>query len=476
MLSAVIACFVIGYVVIVFEHPLRLDKTVPALLMGALCWALLSLGFNSGSLDVVDSYGELFSLGGHGLGDLTGVDMESAHHDAEHGFSGALLHHLGKTAEILIFLIGAMTIVEIVDLHRGFDILKSWISTRSKKRLLWIVGVLGFILSAIIDNLTATIVLVTLLRKLVPDREQRIWYVALIVIAANAGGAWSPIGDVTTTMLWIGKRVSTAGLMEYLIIPSLVCFVVPFLIASFMKPFQGNLLGFVSDDEDGTDTSTAERLLSSKTMLFLGLGMIVFVPIFKTITHLPPYIGMMLSLGVVWLVSEYIHPEEDFTEERKAAYSAHKALSRIEMSSILFFLGILMAVAALETVAVGEVGALRAVADQLRALIPNQDIVIIVLGFLSAIIDNVPLVAASMGMYDIAVFPEDSKLWHFIAYSAGTGGSMLIIGSAAGVAAMGMERIDFIWFFKKITWLAFLGFAAGAAVFLLIENVFNVGG
>lgn len=471
MLSAVIACFVIGYVVIVFEHPLRLDKTVPALLMGAICWALLSLGFNAGSLDVVDSYGQLFSMGGHGVDHLS----EAAHHDAEHGFSGTLLHHLGKTAEILIFLIGAMTIVEIVDLHRGFDILKGWISTRSKKKLLWIVGLLGFILSAIIDNLTATIVLVTLLRKLVPDRDQRIWYIALIVIAANAGGAWSPIGDVTTTMLWIGKRVSTGGLIEYLIIPSLVCFVVPFIFASFMKPFQGNLITPELESEEGVPM-TEERLLSSKTMLFLGLGMIVFVPIFKTVTHLPPYIGMMLSLGVVWLVSEYIHPEEDFTEERKAAYSAHKALSRIEMSSILFFLGILMAVAAIETVAVGEVGALRAVAESLDAIIPNQDIVIFILGFLSAIIDNVPLVAASMGMYDLATYPMDSKLWHFIAFSAGTGGSMLIIGSAAGVAAMGMERIDFIWYFKKIAWLAFVGFAAGAAVFLLIENIFNTAG
>ena len=469
MLSAVVACFVIGYVVIVFEHPLRLDKTVPALLMGAICWALLSLGFNSGSLDVVDSYGELFSLGGHGIeGAITD------HHDAEHGFMGTLLHHLGKTAEILIFLIGAMTIVEIVDLHRGFDILKGWIHTRSKKKLLWIVGVLGFVLSAIIDNLTATIVLVTLLRKLVPNREQRIWYIALIVVAANAGGAWSPIGDVTTTMLWIGKRVSTAGLMEFLIVPSLVCFIVPFVVATFLKPFQGNIITPELESDEGVSEAN-ERLLSSKTMLFLGLGMIVFVPIFKTITHLPPYIGMMLSLGVVWLVSEYIHPEENFTEERKAAYSAHKALSRIEMSSILFFLGILMAVAALETVAIGNVGALRYVAEQLREAIPNLDIVVIILGFLSAIIDNVPLVAASMGMFDIANFAEDDRLWHFIAYSAGTGGSMLIIGSAAGVAAMGMERIDFIWYLKKIAPLALLGFAAGAAVFLVIENLFNVG-
>lgn len=459
MITAIVLCFIIGYIVIVFEHPLHLDKTVPALLMGALCWALISIGFHKGWLSVIDTHEHIYSL--------MGLDHGGGHGDANEGFNNTLLHHLGKTAEILIFLIGAMTIVEIVDLHRGFDILKSWVKTRSKKRLLWIVGILGFILSAIIDNLTATIVLVTLLRKLVPDREQRLWYVALIVIAANAGGAWSPIGDVTTTMLWIGKRVTTAGLIEYLIIPSLVCFVVPFVIASFLKPFQGEI------DLPEHPNTKDERLLSSRTMLFLGLGMIVFVPIFKTITHLPPYVGMMLSLGVVWLVSEYIHPEEDFTEERKAAYSPHKALSRIEMSSILFFLGILMAVAALESVVIGDVGALRSVAEKLNAAVPNQDIVIIILGFLSAIIDNVPLVAASMGMYDLASYPVDSKLWHFIAYSAGTGGSMLIIGSAAGVAAMGMERIDFIWYLKKIAWLALIGFIAGAIVFLAIENIFG---
>lgn len=471
MVAAIVACFVIGYIVIVFEHPLRLDKTVPALLMGAICWALLSLGFNSGALEVINTEGEVFNM----YNSLSGDAMEFAHEAdelAEEGFVGTLLHHLGKTAEILIFLIGAMTIVEIVDLHRGFDVIKGWVNTRSKKRLLWIMGVLGFILSAIIDNLTATIVLVTLLRKLVPDREQRIWYVALIVIAANAGGAWSPIGDVTTTMLWIGKRVSTTGLMEFLIAPSLICFIVPFLVASFMKPFQGEVSVPELTEAEEEDRG---RLLSSKTMLFLGLGMIVFVPIFKTLTHLPPYLGMMLSLGVVWLVSEYIHPEEDFTEERKAQYSAHNALSRIEMSSILFFLGILMSVAALETMVVNGVGSLRAVAESLQTIIPNQDIVIIVLGFLSAIIDNVPLVAASMGMYDMATHPIDARLWHFIAYSAGTGGSMLIIGSAAGVAAMGMERIDFIWYLRKIGWLAFIGFAAGAAAFLAIESMFNVG-
>jgi Na+/H+ antiporter NhaD/arsenite permease-like protein len=361
-----------------------------------------------------------------------------------------------------------MTIVEIIDLHRGFEILKGAVNTKSKKKLLWIIGILAFILSAIIDNLTATIVLVTLLRKLIQNKEERLWYAAMVVIAANAGGAWSPIGDVTTTMLWIANKVTALGLVKTVVLPSIVCFIVPFFIAGYLKVFKGNI------KVDTTEDVVAERLLSSKTMLFLGLGMIVSVPIFKTITHLPPYIGMMLALGVVWLVSEYIHPEEDFSSSKRHLYSAHKALSRIEISSILFFLGILMAVAGLESLVYGvaengdPVGTLRYLAEVLQAAIPNQDVVVMLLGVCSAIIDNVPLVAASIGMYDS---PTDSILWHFIAYSAGTGGSMLIIGSAAGVAAMGMEKIDFIWYLKKITWLAFAGFIAGAAIFILLERV-----
>jgi Na+/H+ antiporter NhaD/arsenite permease-like protein len=384
-----------------------------------------------------------------------------------HGFENTLLHHLGKTAEILIFLIGAMTIVEIIDLHQGFEVLKGAVKTKSKRRLLWIIGILAFILSAIIDNLTATIVLITLLRKLIVKRDERLWYAAMVVIAANAGGAWSPIGDVTTTMLWIANKVTAMGLIEFVVLPSIVCFVVPFFIASYLPAFKGNI------EIDPSEDVKVDKLLSSKTMLFLGLAMIVSVPIFKTLTHLPPYMGMMLALGVVWLVSEYIHPEEDFSKADRHLYSAHKALSRIEISSILFFLGILMAVAGLESLVYGsingeELGTLRYVAEVLQAAIPNQDVVVILLGILSAIIDNVPLVAASIGMYDS---PTDSVLWHFIAYSAGTGGSMLIIGSAAGVAAMGMEKIDFIWYLKKIAWLAFIGFIAGAGVFLLFERV-----
>jgi Na+/H+ antiporter NhaD/arsenite permease-like protein len=359
-----------------------------------------------------------------------------------------------------------MTIVELIDLHRGFDVLKAMIKTRSKIKLLWVTGIVGFLLSSVIDNLTATIVLISLLRKLIHNREERIWYASLVVIATNAGGAWSPIGDVTTTMLWIAKKVSAGGLSEYIIIPALVCFVVPYFIASRMKIFKGDIIIEDKNHEENV------KLLSSKTMLWLGLGAIVFVPIFKSITHLPPYVGMMLSLAVVWLVSEYIHPEDNFDKSRKHLYSANKALSRIEISSILFFLGILMAVAALESLVFGsingqDVGTLRYAAESISNAIPNMDIVIILLGVLSSIIDNVPLVAASMGMY---VYEIDHPAWHFIAYSAGTGGSMLIIGSAAGVAAMGMEKIDFIWYLKKITWLAFAGFMAGALVFLFIEH------
>lgn len=455
MESIIILIFVIGYLSITLEHPLKLDKTVPALIMAALIWAMLAVGFHNGWFNVIDTHESVFDF-------LTGGEA------AEHGFENTLLHHLGKTAEILIFLIGAMTIVEIIDLHRGFEVLKGAVRTKSKKRLLWIIGILAFILSAIIDNLTATIVLITLLRKLIQNKNERLWFAAMVVIAANAGGAWSPIGDVTTTMLWIAKKVTAVGLMEFVILPSIVCFIVPFLIASYLRPFQGEI------EVDTSGDVVAEKLLSSRTMLFLGLGMIVSVPIFKTLTHLPPYVGMMFALGVVWLVSEYIHPEEDFSKERRHLYSAHKALSRIEISSILFFLGILMAVAGLESLVYGvaengdPVGTLRYLAEVLQSAIPNQDVVVLLLGVLSAIIDNVPLVAASIGMYDS---PTDSVLWHFIAYSAGTGGSMLIIGSAAGVAAMGMERIDFIWYLKKVSWLAFVGFLAGAGVFLLFERV-----
>ena len=455
MALIIILLFVIGYMSITLEHPLKLDKTVPALLMAAVMWAFLSFGFNNGWLSIIDSHGHVFNMN---VG-----DVETNHE----GFLENLMHHFGKTAEILVFLIGAMTIVEIIDLHRGFDVIKNRIKTTNKVRLLWTLGIVGFMLSAIIDNLTATIVLITLLRKLIPKREYRIWYASLIVIAANAGGAWSPIGDVTTTMLWIANKVSAVGLTEYVIAPAVLCFVVPFFIASKLKPFQGS-----TERKIFGVNEESERLLSSKKILFVGLGAIVFVPIFKIITGLPPYVGMMFSLGFVWLFSEYVTPFENFNKNDKHLYSGHKALTKIEFSSILFFLGILMGVAALESMVFGQIngtdtGTLQYAAESLSNAVPNMDVVVILLGILSSVIDNVPLVAASMGMYS---YEMDHPIWHFIAYSAGTGGSMLIIGSAAGVAAMGMEKIDFIWYLKRITWLAFAGFISGALCFIFIEH------
>lgn len=447
MIIAVVLTFVIGYLAIVLEHPLKLDKTVPALLMGAIAWGLVAVGH----LEVV----------GHG---------EAAAHGIDHTNS-VLLHHLGKVAEILVFLIGAMTIVELVDLHKGFGVITDRIKTTKKSSLLWIISILAFFLSSVLDNLTTTIVMISLLRRLVPDRAERMWFVCYIVVAANAGGAWSPIGDVTTTMLWIGKKVSSGALITSLFIPSAICLLLPLLASRFIKAFRGNI---AVEDTHSTGNEKEKLLLSSTAMLIAGLGGLIFVPIFKSVTHLPPYIGMMLSMAIVWLISEYIHPEENFQEENRLMYSARKALSRIELTSILFFLGILLAIAALESVAVpsaeGMVGLLESLAIKLHVAIPNNDIICILLGVLSAIIDNVPLVAAVMGMYDL---PMDDKLWEFIAYTAGTGGSMLIIGSAAGVAAMGIERIDFLWFLRKFTWIAALGFFGGAAAYLIQYSLFH---
>src|SRR5690606_13381984 len=345
MTSIIILIFVLGYLTITLEHPLKLDKTVPALIMAALIWAVLAIGFTSGWFDIINSEETVFNF-------LSGGEP------AMEGFQGTLLHHMGKTSEILIFLIGAMTIVEIIDLHRGFDVIKGYVRTKSKRKLLWIIGIISFFLSATIDNLTTTIVLITLIRKLVHKREDRIWYASLIIIAANAGGAWSPIGDVTTTMLWIANKVTTLKLIEFVILPAIISFVIPFGIASYLPVFNGKI------SVEHTHSAEEEKLLSSRVMLLLGLGMIISVPIFKTLTHLPPYMGMMLALGIVWMVSEYIHPEENFSRDRRHLYSAHRALSRIEISSILFFLGILMAVAGLESLVYGtvngvEVGTLR---------------------------------------------------------------------------------------------------------------------
>ncbi len=454
METIIVIVFFAGYLAITLEHNLKIDKLIPALAMMALLWAIIALTH-------MPVYEVNTSL----------KELEPTHLD------DILLHHLGKTAEILVFLLGAMTIVEIIDYFDGFATIKGYIKTKSKKRLLWLFAGLSFVLSAIIDNLTATIVLVTILQKVISDRETRLWFAGLIIIGANAGGAWSPIGDVTTTMLWIGNKVTTAQLIEHVFVPSIACVAIPALAASRYKIFQGKI------ETDLTKPDPPKTKFGS-TMLYLGLGAIIFVPVFKTITHLPPYVGMMLSLAVVATFAEIYSSSKfsissvDADSDAEARHSpVHHSLSKIELPSILFFLGILLAVAAMESL-----GMLFHFAGFLDTTMPAlgtearteivSDLVVLILGFASAVIDNVPLVAASMGMFSV---PIDDPVWHFIAFSAGTGGSLLIIGSAAGVVAMGMEKIDFFWYLRKIAWLAFLGFIGGSAAFILMRNfVLNI--
>ena len=438
METLILVVFFLGYLAITLEHNLKIDKLIPALAMMAILWALISL-----------THLPVFDI------DTVTRSLHETH------IEETLLHHLGKTAEILVFLLGAMTIVEIIDYFDGFATIKGFIRTHVKVRLLWIFSILAFILSAIIDNLTATIVLITILQKVIQDRNTRLWFAGLIIVAANAGGAWSPIGDVTTTMLWIGKKVTTPELIKYLFIPSVVCMVVPTLIASRYKSFRGTI--------NNKEVSEIKKSPFGSRMLYLGLGSILFVPFFKQITHLPPYVGMMLSLAVVSAFAELYSSAKfslsniDETADDHAIHSpVHAALTKIELPSILFFLGILMAVGALESL-----GLLFNFAGQLTQAIPNMDIVVSLFGVVSAVIDNVPLVAASMGMFSQG---PDDPIWHAIAFAAGTGGSMLVFGSAAGVVAMGMEKINFFWYFKKISILAFVGFLSGYLTFMLMRD------
>ncbi|MBL18441.1 MAG: sodium:proton antiporter [Flavobacteriaceae bacterium] len=438
METLILVVFFLGYLAITLEHTLKIDKLIPALAMMAILWALISLTH----LPVFD------------IDNVT----RSLH---ETHIEKILLHHLGKTAEILVFLLGAMTIVEIIDYFDGFATIKSFIRTNVKVKLLWIFSILAFILSAIIDNLTATIVLITILQKVIQDRNTRLWFAGLIIVAANAGGAWSPIGDVTTTMLWIGKKVTTPELIKYLFIPSIVCMVFPTLIASQYNAFRGTI--------NNKEVGEIRKSPFGSRMLYLGLGSILFVPFFKQITHLPPYVGMMLSLAVVAAFAELFSSAKfslsniDEAADDHAIHSpVHAALTKIELPSILFFLGILMAVGALESL-----GLLFNFAGQLTQAIPNMDIVVSLFGVISAVIDNVPLVAASMGMFSQGA---DDPIWHAIAFAAGTGGSMLVFGSAAGVVAMGMEKINFFWYFKKISILAFVGFLSGYLTFMLMRD------
>ncbi len=426
MLIPIIIVFLLGYTAIIFEHTIKINKAASALITGTLCWTLYA---------------------------LSGAAAQTVEHQ--------LIETFADSAQILFFLIGAMTLVELVDAHDGFDVLVARIKTRRKISLLWIIGLLSFFLSAVLDNLTTTIVMISFIRKLVNDREERLLLTGIIVIAANAGGAWSPIGDVTTTMLWIGGQVTTGSLLSHVFLPSLACLIVPLLLIS--RQFKGTLMPMEIDPSVKIDNLTQKH----KTIVFLlGIGGLIFVPIFKTWTHLPPFMGMLLSLGIVWAITELMNADKD--EEDKDALSVKRALERTDTPSILFFVGILLAVGVLEAT-----GILRGCAEFLSNSIGNQSLIAIVIGIFSAIVDNVPLVAASMGMYDMAQFPQDNAFWHFIAYCAGTGGSMLIIGSAAGVAAMGMEKIAFFWYLKRIGWLAAAGYFAGCAVFILEHFIFN---
>jgi Na+/H+ antiporter NhaD/arsenite permease-like protein len=445
--------FVLGYVAIAMEHTIRINKTASALLTGVVCWTLFVLSSPGESVLTSASWS-------HYLQEikLTSGDQVSALDQGEmyRGFVvSELSHHLAKIAEILFFLMGAMTIVELIDAHQGFRVITERIRTKNPKMLLWIVCWITFFLSAVLDNLTTSIVMVSLIRTLIPNKDMRLFFAGMIIIAANAGGAWTPIGDVTTTMLWIGGQISTVNIMQTLFLPSIVCMLAPLIYLNFTLKGE---IGEVKMQHD----SKVEKIGGGKLMLFLGIGVLIAVPVFKTYTHLPPYIGILAGLGVLWVVSEMLH--SDLDEAQRKQYTAAGALSRIDVPSILFFLGILLAVSALESMQT-----LRQLAAYLSELLGDNRVIITFIGLLSAIVDNVPLVAASMGMYSLEQYGQDHMIWEYLAYCAGTGGSILVIGSAAGVAVMGMEKIDFMWYLKKISFIALIGYLAGAACYLLLQ-------
>jgi Na+/H+ antiporter NhaD/arsenite permease-like protein len=351
---------------------------------------------------------------------------------------------------------GAMTIVEVVDAHNGFDVITSRIRTSKLSALLWLVGFVTFFLSAMLDNLTTTIVMISLVRKLLAKHDDRLFFAGIIVIAANAGGAWSPIGDVTTTMLWIGGQITTLAIIKGVLLPSLVSMIVPLGMTAYALRGRDVVVPQRVDSEQATLTTEFER----KLMFFLGLGILVAVPVFKTVTHLPPFMGILFGLGILWLVGDLVHRHKE--DESKQPLTLVHALSRIDMASLVFFVGILLAVATLEHTHI-----LTSLAQWLDQTVGRQDVIVMIIGIASAVVDNVPLVAASMGMYSLAQFPADHFLWEFLAYCAGTGGSILIIGSAAGVAAMGLEKIHFFWYVRKISGLALIGYLAGAGTYLV---------
>jgi Na+/H+ antiporter NhaD/arsenite permease-like protein len=443
-----IIAFVAGYTCIALEHVLHISKTATALLLATVMWTLLITGDLSG-MSILSNFHDYLLI----------------HPDATFASWLAhvpLLHHLGEVAEILFFLLGAMTIVELVDTHGGFKIITDRIATTGKVSLLWTVSIITFFMSAVLDNLTTSIVMIALLRKLIGDRKDRWFFAGMVVLAANAGGAWSPIGDVTTIMLWIAGKISADAIVVQTLLPSVVSILVPLLVLSF------TMKGAVSRPQAHSDAHSVQLPGWQRKLIFgTGVGALLFVPVFKTITHLPPYLGMLGGLGVLWILTEILN-ERRMPRER-GAFNVSNILQRIDTPSILFFLGILMAVAALQTC--GHLGMLSASLDGIPMEEPGKYYLItMIVGVLSSIVDNVPLVAGAMGMYD---FQMNHFFWSFLAYAAGTGGSILIIGSAAGVAVMGMEKIDFFWYLKKISWLALIGYLAGCLVFILQQQLFE---
>ncbi|MCB8994246.1 MAG: sodium:proton antiporter NhaD [Bacteroidales bacterium] len=417
---SLILLFLAGYTGIALEHPLKINKTAIALLLAVGCWILYSLG---------------------------GQPVEET--------LGGLSEHLSDVAQILFFLLGAMTIVEMIDSHKGFSVIVKWVHTKNKVSLLWMVGFITFFLSSILDNLTTSIVMVSLLRKIVSDKHDRMILASSVIIAANAGGAWTPIGDVTTTMLWIGGRITSWSIMKQLFIPSMVCLIVPLGVQSFFV--KGKLADSALDQKSKTSSEPGGIIV-----LILGVASLIFVPIFKTLTHLPPFMGILLGVGLMWAFTDLYHKGKD---ERKHLRLG-SALSRVDLSSVLFFLGILLAVGALQ-----ERGILTSLAQGMDKTFSDKRIIIYIIGLLSAVVDNVPLVASGMGMWNLTDFPADNALWEMLAYCAGTGGSILIIGSAAGVVVMGMEKIEFFWYVKRVSLYALLGYTAGFLVYISMNTI-----
>lgn len=424
MTALLIIIFVLGYIAIAIEHTIKINKAATALITGVLCWSVYILFSPDKQL-----------------------------------ISEELSHHLGELSGILFFLLGAMTIVELIDAHDGFDIITTRIKQTDKRKLLWIIGFITFFLSAILDNLTTTIVVISLLRKLIKDDKDRLFFAGIVVVAANAGGAWSPIGDVTTTMLWIGGQITASNIIAKLFFPSIICLTVPLVYLSF------KLKGRI--ERPLLEHNSNKLILSQKSqyiVFFSGVMVLLFVPVFKTVTHLPPFMGILFGLSILWIITEVLHGNKN--EEEKHSLSVVHALRKIDTPSILFFLGILISIAALQSA-----GILTHLAQWLSTTLGNDNTIVLTIGLLSSIIDNVPLVAASQGMYELTQYPTDHYFWEFLAYSTGTGGSALIIGSAAGVAAMGMEKISFLWYLKKISLLALLGYFAGAITYILQHQI-----